>query len=344
MPDAGRARPLRRRPARVLRRARGARGGRALPPPRHRRPRHPRRAPRGGRRALRRPRRAQPDQRPQPRPARPPARRARPARDRHPRSCGATATPSRSSRRRSTRRSTSGPPGSSPLLTSAYSCYSSCRQYREDLAAAVDEVGPAADGLVVDKVRPYAVHPGSRTRVAARRSSRRWARCRTPRAARILYVTHSIPEAMDDTSGPGDGEGNLYVDQHLRLARRLTDELNAELGLDGRGRARVLLALGPADPALARARRQRPHRGARRRGRRHRRLRADRLRVRPHGGRPRPRHRGRRDRRSGSACPFVRVATPGTDELFVEGLVDLLLERAAEARGEVVVPGDVAAR
>ena len=44
--------------------------------------------------------------------------------------------------------------------------------------------------------------------------------------------------------------------------------------------------------------------------------------------------------------PFVRVATPGTDDLFVEGLVDLLLERAAEARGEVVlpetwVPGDV---
>ena len=45
------------------------------------------------------------------------------------------------------------------LLTSAYSCYSSCRQYREDLAAAVEAVGPAADGLVVDKVRPYAVPP-----------------------------------------------------------------------------------------------------------------------------------------------------------------------------------------
>jgi ferrochelatase len=43
--------------------------------------------------------------------------------------------------------------------------------------------------------------------------------------------------------------------------------------------------------------------------------------------------------------PFVRVATPGTDDLFVD-LVDLLLERAAQARGEVVlpetwVPGDV---
>ena len=36
--------------------------------------------------------------------------------------------------------------------------------------------------------------------------------------------------------------------------------------------------------------------------------------------------------------PFVRVPTAGTDAVFVEGLVDLLLERAAEARGEVVVP------
>ena len=52
-----------------------------------------------------------------------------------------------------------------------------------------------------------------------------------PSGARVLYVTHSIPVAMDDTSGPGDGEGNLYADQHLRLARRLTDELNLELGL-----------------------------------------------------------------------------------------------------------------
>ena len=116
------------------------------------------------------------------------------------------------------------------LVTSAYSCYSSCRQYREDLAAAVDDVGPAADGLVIDKVRPYSGHPGV---------GRAWRRALVaalselpePASARILYVTHSIPTAMDDTSGPGDGEGNLYVDQHVRLGRRLTDEVNADLGL-----------------------------------------------------------------------------------------------------------------
>ena len=103
------------------------------------------------------------------------------------------------------------------LLTSAFSCYSSCRQYREDLAAAVDAVGPAADGLVIDKVRPYAVHPAV---------GRSWLRALVasvralpdPASAHLLFVTHSVPDAMDDTSGPGDGEGNLYSDQHVRLA------------------------------------------------------------------------------------------------------------------------------
>ena len=46
------------------------------------------------------------------------------------------------------------------IVTSAYSSYSSCRQYREDLAAA--QAAAAETGLVIelDKVRPYANHPG----------------------------------------------------------------------------------------------------------------------------------------------------------------------------------------
>src|SRR4029079_2995275 len=86
-------------------------------------------------------------------------------------------------------------------------------------------------GLVVDKVRPYAGHPGlglawRRVLVEAVRS------LPDPASAHLLYVTHSVPEAMDDPSGPGDGDGNLYTDQHVRLALRLTEEVNAELGLD----------------------------------------------------------------------------------------------------------------
>jgi ferrochelatase len=222
------------------------------------------------------------------------------------------------------------------VLTSAYSCYSSCRQYREDLAAAVAQVGPAADGLVVDKVRPYVVHPGlglawRRALVEALRG------LPDPASARILYVTHSVPEGMDDTSGPGDGEGNLYVDQHLRLGRRLTDEVNAELGLQLEGELVFCSRSGPpGQPWLE------PDVN-------------DRLEeLAAEGGvtvvcapigfvsdhmevvHDLDTEAAQTAERVG--VPFVRVPTPGTDEVFVEGLVDLLLERAAEARGEVVVP------
>jgi ferrochelatase len=222
------------------------------------------------------------------------------------------------------------------LLTSAYSSYSSCRQYRENLAAAVEEVGAAADGLVVDKVRPYFSHPGlgtawSRALVAALE------RLADPSAARLLFVTHSVPTAMDDTSGPGDGDGNLYVDQHLRLMHRLLDDAGAALGAHLTGELVFCSRSGPPqqpwlEPDVN-----------------------DRIEelaaegdgpvvVAPIGFvsdhmeviQDLDTEAAETARRVG--LPFVRVATPDTDEGFVAGLVDLLLERAAEARGEVVVP------
>ena len=63
-------------------------------------------------------------------------------------------------------------------------------------------------------------------------------------------------------------------------------------------RPRLLQPQRTPDPALARARRQRPPRSAGRRGDTRRRAGADRLRLRPHGGEVRPRHRGHRDRRA----------------------------------------------
>jgi ferrochelatase len=231
------------------------------------------------------------------------------------------------------------------LVTSAYSCYSSCRQYREDLAAAVDEVGPAADGLVIDKVRPYFGHPGV---------GRAWRRALVaalselpePASARILYVTHSIPTAMDDTSGPGDGEGNLYVDQHVRLGRRLTDEVNAELGLDVEGELVFCSRSGrPGQPWLEPDVNDRIEELAAEGG-------VSAVVVAPigfvsdHMEVVHDLDTEAAETAQKVGMPFVRVATPGTDDLFVEGLVDLLLERAAQARGEVVlpetwVPGDV---
>ena len=50
------------------------------------------------------------------------------------------------------------------VTTSAYSCYSSCRQYREDIGMALTETG--LDGrLEVDKVRQYSTTPASSNRL-----------------------------------------------------------------------------------------------------------------------------------------------------------------------------------
>ncbi|QIM20736.1 ferrochelatase [Phycicoccus sp. HDW14] len=223
------------------------------------------------------------------------------------------------------------------LFTSAYSCYSSCRQYREDLAAALEEVGPAADGLVVDKVRQYVHHPGL---------GRAWTRAMVealrglpdPAAARILYVTHSVPLAMDDTSGPGDGEGNLYTDQHLRLARRLDEAVGAELGVTLRGELVFCSRSGPpSQPWLEPDVNDRIEE-----------LAAEDATapvvvvpigfVSDHMEVVHDLDTEAAETAERVGVPFVRVATPHGDDGFVEALVDLLLERAAEARGEVVVP------
>ena len=130
------------------------------------------------------------------------------------------------------------------------------------------------------------------------RCSRRCARWRTRHPRTSSYVTHSVPVAMDDTSGPGDGEGNLYADQHVRLAGRLTDELNRELGLELEGELVFCSRSGPpTQPWLEPDVNDRIEELAAQGGVTVV-VRADRLRLRPHGGRARPRHRGRRDRRA----------------------------------------------
>ncbi len=92
------------------------------------------------------------------------------------------------------------------FTTSAYSSYSSCRQYREDLADADVEGGPR-----LDRLRSYYNHPGFLDPVVdavVRATEDR------PRA-RLVFVTHSIPEAMNDASGP---QGGAYLAQHRNAA------------------------------------------------------------------------------------------------------------------------------
>jgi ferrochelatase len=83
------------------------------------------------------------------------------------------------------------------LFTSAYSSYSSCRQYLEDIERARAEVGAAAPH--VDKLRAYFNHPGF-IGPTIERVQAALAEIPEPRraAARVVYTAHSIPLAMAD--------------------------------------------------------------------------------------------------------------------------------------------------
>ena len=221
------------------------------------------------------------------------------------------------------------------VTTSAYSSYSSCRQYRENLADAFAE-GAEELVLEIDKIGPYAlrpafVGPNARLVVEALRSL-----ADVPDAElALLFVTHSIPDAMDETSGPGDGEGRLYQEQHHALAGRVVDQVRHELGRDLSPEVVYCSRSGPpSQPWLEPDVNDRLEELAAA-GRRvvvlapvgfvsdhmevvydldtEAKATADRVGVR-----------------------LVRVPTVGTDPSFVTDLVDALVERAAEARGERV--------
>lgn len=99
------------------------------------------------------------------------------------------------------------------LTTSAYPSYSGCRSYREAVAEAITQVGAE---LQVDRIGNYALDEGF---LAANTTAVRSALDELP-GARLVFVTHSIPTDMNDTSGPADGRG-AYLDWHRQVARRV---------------------------------------------------------------------------------------------------------------------------
>ncbi|HEY9323475.1 MAG TPA: ferrochelatase [Agromyces sp.] len=125
------------------------------------------------------------------------------------------------------------------LATSAYSSFSSCRQYREDFARVLDETG-LAGSITIDKVRQFFDHPGFvqpfvdgvREAVAGFLADGVAAD-----GIRVLFSTHSIPTADAERSGPreGDpahrdfGEGGAYAAQHLAVAEVVMDAVAAEV-------------------------------------------------------------------------------------------------------------------
>ncbi len=106
------------------------------------------------------------------------------------------------------------------FFTSAYSSYSGCRQYRENIAAAQAEVGEGAPQ--VDKLRVFFNHPGFVLPMAERV---RAAIAQLPEPLRdqahIIFTAHSIPLSM--------AQGCNYLKQ-LEEACRL---VSAEVGRSG---------------------------------------------------------------------------------------------------------------
>ena len=220
------------------------------------------------------------------------------------------------------------------ITTSAYSSYSSCRQYREDIAESIGELTEEGTPIRVDKIRQYWNHPGfATTNSRLVTEAARQVRDRTGKAPHLVFVTHSIPDAMDDTSGPGDGDGNLYSTQHLMLTRAITDEASATLGEELVGELTYCSRSGPpTQPWLE------PDVN-------------DRLRelaaegvthvvlapigfVSDHMEVVFDLDTEAQETAQEVGIEVLRVPTVGVDPQFVSGVVDMVIERAAEARGE----------
>jgi protoporphyrin/coproporphyrin ferrochelatase len=106
------------------------------------------------------------------------------------------------------------------LATSATASYSSCRQYREDLAQARSVAGEGAPELV--KLRHFFDHPGL---IEANVDAVVGALATLPEhergSARLVFTAHSIPIGMNDLSGPA--ANGLYAAQHRETARLVAE-------------------------------------------------------------------------------------------------------------------------
>lgn len=221
------------------------------------------------------------------------------------------------------------------ITTSAYSSYSSCRQYREDLATAVETLADEGIGDVeIDKIRQYATHPAF-SRANARLVTdalREFAEVPDDKL-QVVFVTHSIPLAMDDTSGPGDGDGNLYWQQHDELGAAILSEANATLDRELKGTLVYCSRSGPPSQPWLEPDINDHLTDLAKRGVTH-------VVVAPigfvsdHMEVAFDLDTEAEETAAEIGLTMRRVPTVGVDAEFVHGLVDLVEERACEARGE----------
>lgn len=85
------------------------------------------------------------------------------------------------------------------FVTSAFSCYSGCRQYRENIYAAQTSTG--TESIVIDKLRVYFNHPGFIDPLVDHLKA---ALTKSPNA-RVVFTAHSVPMWM--------AAGSKYVAQ-----------------------------------------------------------------------------------------------------------------------------------
>lgn len=121
------------------------------------------------------------------------------------------------------------------IVTSAYSSYSGCRQYRENLADAVAESG-IGDQIRFDKVRHYFDHPGFIEPMVANTLAALDSLPSVDDDTYLVFTTHSIPLASAASSGPPglyDPEsGGAYVAQHRAVASVIAEQVGQMIGRD----------------------------------------------------------------------------------------------------------------
>ena len=115
--------------------------------------------------------------------------------------------------------------------TAAYSSYSGCRQYREDLGLAVAELAGA--GIEVAKVPPFPELPGLIEAASDLLGRTLTALPAEVTRLQVMFTTHSIPVALAAAAGPEGARTNddLYSTQQRAVAQRVIGEAASRAGL-----------------------------------------------------------------------------------------------------------------
>jgi len=124
------------------------------------------------------------------------------------------------------------------VATSAFPSYSGCRQYRENIAAALEEAD--ASHISIDKAYPYSNRHGftaNTIEVLANALVYLTDENHLESAIEVLFTTHSLPLSSAETSGPAPHTPpGLYVQQHQAAMAEIMRVIGIASSLRPRGR------------------------------------------------------------------------------------------------------------